>query len=115
MLSRVVVLVGVLLSSVGLGFARAATDADVLPNGRTLVINGIDALTIKTAAGGFGPEERVAVIAKTLEGFRRGQTVRVVADPGLRVALQDQTVVTVTVAEAKAQGVTPDALADDWA
>ncbi|MFM9873034.1 MAG: hypothetical protein ACKVQS_06160 [Fimbriimonadaceae bacterium] len=95
-------------------YARFAPDADVLPNGKTLVINGIDALTIKTSAGGYAPEERVAVIAKALAGFKRGQTVRVVADPGMRVALQDATVVTITVAEAKAQGRTPDELAEDW-
>ena len=106
---------GLLFGSFGLSLARATVDADVLQNGRTLIINGIDALTIKTSAGGFAPEERVSVIAKALEGFRRGQTVRVVADPGLRVALQDQTVVTITVAEAKAQGVSPDQLAEDWA
>lgn len=97
-----------------MSLARVAPDADILQSGKTLVINGIDALTIKTSAGGLAPEERVAVIAKALVGFKRGQTVRVVADPGLRVALQDSTVVTITVAEAKAQGKTPDALAEDW-
>jgi hypothetical protein len=94
--------------------ARVAPDADILQSGKTLIINGVDALSIKTSAGGMVPEERVAVIAKALAGFKRGQTVRVVADPGLRVALQDSTIVTITVAEAKAQGKTPDELAEDW-
>lgn len=94
--------------------ARVAPDADILQSGKTLVINGVNALTIKTAAGGMAPEERIAVVAKALSGFKRGQTVRVVADPGLRVALADSTIVTITVAEAKAQGKTPDALAEEW-
>ncbi|MBS1712115.1 MAG: hypothetical protein JSS71_10355 [Armatimonadetes bacterium] len=92
-----------------------ASDADIVASGRILVVNGVDAITVKTAAGGLQPEERVAVIAKALSPFKRGQTLKVVADPGLRVVLQGQTVATVTEAEAKAQGLSPDKLAELWA
>ncbi|MBX3114327.1 MAG: hypothetical protein KF836_07145 [Fimbriimonadaceae bacterium] len=90
-------------------------DADILTDSATLVINGVQVFTLKTSAGGLAPTERANVISKALWDFRRGQTVSVVADPGLRVALQGKTVVTITVAEAKAQGVTPDELAESWA
>lgn len=90
-------------------------DADILTDSATLVINGVQVFTLKTSAGGLAPAERANVISKTLWDFRRGQTVAVIADPGLRVALQGKTVVTITVAEAKAQGVTPDELAESWA
>lgn len=116
MIGRLAAVVGVAMSLVGLSVTQSPSvaEADVLTSGSTLVINGLDAITIKSAAGGLGPSERVAVVAKSLERFRRGQTVRVVADPGLRIALQDTTIVTITVAEAKAHGKTPDALADEW-
>lgn len=106
--------VGTVALALGAFGQATVSDADVLTNGSTLVINGLDAVTIKTNAGGLGPNERVAIIAKSLERFRRGQTVRVVADPGLRIALQDSTVVTITVAEAKAHGKSADALAEEW-
>lgn len=98
-----------------LATAGTAPEADILASGRTLVVNGVDALTLKTPAGGFTPEERIQVIAKALAPFKKGQTVVVASDPGLRVALQGKTVATVTEAEAKAQGVTPAQLAELWA
>jgi hypothetical protein len=94
--------------------AWGQADADVLSSGSTLAINGVDVLTLKTSAGGLAPAERAAVVAKALGGFKRGQTVKVVADPALRIALQDQTVVTITEAEAKAQKLDVNALAENW-
>jgi len=114
-LRRYLILVAALLFAVpGIVLAQSP-DADILSDGSNLVINGVQVFTVKTAAGGLGTKERTEVIAKALWEFRRGQTVAVVADPGLRVTLQGKTVVTITVAEAKAQGVAPEVLAESWA
>lgn len=95
--------------------AKAEPLVDAWSKGGTVFVNGVPVFELKTVAGGRSAAERASTVAQALNSFAANETIKVVADPGLRLLLGSRPVLTITAAEAQAQKLQPEPMAQSWA
>lgn len=94
-----------------LGLAGLSLGSHAVSKGGTVVVNGVQVLTLRTG----GPASRASHVASAISAARSGAPVSAkVSRRSATITLGGQALITISRAEAKAAGMSPAGLASRW-